>query len=231
MAKSERISTGISGLDKMLNGGLPPKQNVLVTGGPGTGKTSFCMQFLYQGAQDGEKGLFISLEEKPERIIDNCAAAFPGWTGFRDHIKKKNINVTKIDKWTYEQFIDTITTYVSQFKTTRCVIDSLSVMELYFDKPHEYRKRLFDMMTYLSGMECTTLITHELPTGESTKMKYPLAQYVADGVIALYKLEKQEKRVRALEVIKMRGTDHSTDLVPIAITPSGVRVYEGEKVY
>jgi len=227
----ERVSTGIAGLDKMLNGGIPTNQNVLVVGGPGTGKTNLVMQFLYQGALDGEKGLFISLEEKPEKIIENCASAFPGWKEFRTHLQKKTINVVKIDKWTYEQFIDTITTYVSQFKTTRCVIDSLSVMELYFDKPHEYRKRLFDMMMFLANMNCTTLITHELPSGEGIRMKYPIAQYVADGVIALYKLEKQEKRVRALEVIKMRGTDHSTDLVPIAITSSGVKVYEGEKVY
>ena len=231
MADEKRVSTGISGLDKMLKGGIPNMQSVLIAGGPGTGKTSVAMQFLYQGAKIGEKGLFISLEEKPERILDNCAAAFPGWEGFRDYVKKKAINIVKIDKWTYEQFIDTITTYVSQFKTKRCVIDSLSVMELYFDKPHDYRKRLFDMMMFLSEVECTTLLTHEVPSGESAKMKYPIAQYVSDGVIALYKLEKQEKRVRALEIIKMRGTEHSTDLVPMAITSNGVKVYEGEKVY
>ena len=228
----DRVSSGVKGLDKMLRGGIPRNQSVLVVGGPGTGKTSLAVQFLYKGALDGERGLFLSLEEKPERIVENAAAAFPGWKDFRELVKKQKIQFTKIDKWTYEQFIDTITTYVSQYKTTMCVIDSLSVMELYFDRAYEYRKKLFDLMSFLGGQECTTMLTHELPSSESKRMTHPLAQYVADGVIALYKLEKtMEKRIRAIEIVKMRGTEHSMEMVPFAFTSEGIKVFEGEKVY
>jgi len=231
MVEVRRVKTGIKGLDKMLNGGIPESNSVLLVGGPGTGKTSLCMEYLYHGAEEGERGLFISLEEKPEKIINHTALTFPEFVDLPAFIKKDMLGVIKIEKWSFEQFIDTITVAVSQHKTKRCVIDSLSVMELYFDKPYEFRKKLFDLMQFLSGMNCTTIITSELPSSESVKLEHPIAQFVADGVLALYKLEKREKRVRALEILKMRGTPHSTDLVPIEITPNGIKVYEGEKVY
>ncbi len=227
----ELVKTGIKGLDSMLDGGIPRGQSVLLVGGPGTGKTSFAMNFLYNGALNGERGIFISLEEKPDRIIENCMSAFPDWKEFRGFVKKGKINILKIDKWSYEGFIETINTNVSQYKATRCVIDSLSIMELYFERPYEFRKKLFDMMNFLSTTGCTTLLTSETPGSDSMRAAHPLAQYVADGVIALYKLEKKEKRVRALEILKMRGVGHSTDLVPIAFAATGMKVFEGEKIY
>jgi circadian clock protein KaiC len=68
------VSTGIEGLDEILNGGFPRRRVILVTGGPGTGKTVFATQYLYHGAVNlGEKGVFISLEEPIERIKENMA--------------------------------------------------------------------------------------------------------------------------------------------------------------
>ena len=227
----EFVKTGIKGLDSMLGGGIPKGQSVLLVGGPGTGKTSVALQFLYEGALNGEKGLFISLEEKPERIVENCMIAFPEWKQFRKLVGNETIKILKIEKWSYDGFIETINTNVSQYKATRCVIDSLSIMELYFEKAYDYRKRLFDMINFLSNTECTTLITSEMEGRETIRLRHPIAEYVADGVIALYKLEKKEKRVRALEILKMRGTSHMTDLVPIAIEKNGIKVFEGEKVY
>lgn len=227
----DMMKIGIKGLDLMLGGGMPRGQSVLIAGGPGTGKTSIAMQFLYEGAKNDEKGLFISLEEKPERIIENCMVAFPEWKDFRELVRKGKINIMKIDKWSYEGFIETISTNVSQYKAKRCVINSLSIMELYFEKAYDFRKRLFDLINFLSTMDCTTLITTEMASSETMRLSQPISQYVADGVIVLYKLEKKEKRVRALEILKMRGTSHSTDLVPIAFAPNGIKVFEGEKVY
>ena len=66
---SERVKTGIPGLDGILHGGFIPGSNVLVSGGAGTGKTIFCMQFLYSGAMKyGDNGVFVTLEERPKEL-------------------------------------------------------------------------------------------------------------------------------------------------------------------
>ena len=73
----DRVSTGIKGLDEMLHGGLPRGRTILVVGSPGSGKTTFAMQFLVGGAKLGETGLYVSFEEKPERMKSNLSSF--GW--------------------------------------------------------------------------------------------------------------------------------------------------------
>jgi len=73
----EKIATGILGLDEMLNGGIPSRRHVAVYGGPGSGKTSFCFEFLYRGAKMDQPGLYISLEETKDDIVDNMKNTFP----------------------------------------------------------------------------------------------------------------------------------------------------------
>ena len=73
----ERILTGIKGLDELLGGGLPKGKCILVVGSPGSGKTTLIMQFLYNGALSGERGLYITMDEKPEQVKDNFSPF--GW--------------------------------------------------------------------------------------------------------------------------------------------------------
>ena len=73
----ERVKTGIEGLDKALNGGIPKKNIVLVSGGAGTGKSTLCMQYLVNGCKMGEKGLYISTEQN-ESELKKAASNF-GW--------------------------------------------------------------------------------------------------------------------------------------------------------
>ncbi|MFH0949382.1 MAG: ATPase domain-containing protein, partial [Candidatus Aenigmatarchaeota archaeon] len=68
----ERVSSGIPGLDKMMEGGFVPNDVYLLTGGTGTGKTLFCCQFLWEGLQAGEKCIFFSLEELPDDILSDA---------------------------------------------------------------------------------------------------------------------------------------------------------------
>ncbi|MHA1131169.1 MAG: ATPase domain-containing protein, partial [Candidatus Helarchaeota archaeon] len=74
----ERVKSGISGLDEILNGGFIKGTNVLLAGSAGTGKTIFCMQFLYNGVVDyDEPGIFVTLEEMPAEL--RREAALFGW--------------------------------------------------------------------------------------------------------------------------------------------------------
>ena len=83
----------------------------------------------------------------------------------------------------------------------------------------------------LKTLECTTFIIAEAETGEKEKVKFGIEHYVADGIINLYNLDKGGNRVRALEIFKMRGTDHSRELVPFKVEPDGINVFVGEKVF
>lgn len=68
-----RISTGVEGLDEMLQGGLIPGRTYLVKGGPGSGKTTLGVQFIMEGVKNGEKCLYMTLEESPKSLKENVA--------------------------------------------------------------------------------------------------------------------------------------------------------------
>ena len=227
----ERIKTGIEGLDELLKGGVPDHHHVLVCGGPGTGKTLLCIEFLYRGAKLGEKGVFISLEELPETIIKNVESTFSNWKDFKKLVEEKKITIIKPARYDFVNFSDILQSYVTQHKVKRVVVDSATILKLSFDKEIEFRKKLVEFLGFVRNLDCTIFMTAELSYPIREKMKFSLEQFVADGVIILYNLEREEKRVRAMEVLKMRGTDHVQDLVPMKITNDGIKIYVGEKVY
>src|SRR3989440_11087074 len=89
------VLTGIDGLDEMLGRGVPTGHIITVLGSFGTGKTTFALQFLMQGLINGEKAIFISLEEDPESVIAN-AASF-GWN-LPTYIKGKKLHIVKLER-------------------------------------------------------------------------------------------------------------------------------------
>src|SRR5271157_743254 len=99
----DRIQTGITGLDEMLNGGIPNGRHVALYGGPGAGKTSFCFEFIYRGAKMGENGLYITLEETIEDIEENMRSTFPLFTDVPQLIAEKKMEIIKPDKLELEE--------------------------------------------------------------------------------------------------------------------------------
>ncbi len=227
----ERVKTEIKGLDKMLKGGIPDHHNILVCGGPGSGKTTFCFEYLYRGAKIGENGLFLSLEESPENIIENAKATFTDFNDINELVKDKKMIVIKPEKYNFVNFSDILQSYVTRHKVRRVVIDSATLLKLSFENLFEFRRAFVDFLSFLRNLNCSVLLTAEVSSPVRGRMRYELEHFVADGVIILYNLEKKEKRIRALEILKMRGTDHSRDLVPMKITSNGIIVFAGEKVY
>ncbi|MFH0817293.1 MAG: ATPase domain-containing protein, partial [Candidatus Micrarchaeota archaeon] len=192
----EKLNTGIPGLDELLGGGLPKRHNILVCGGPGTGKTTFCMQFLYGGAMLGEKGMFISLEEEPESIVNNIRATYL-WPDFDDHLQKKNVVVTSVEKFNFEHFMDVVQDLVADRGLRRVVIDSSTLLKIYFEEPLEFRKNVFNLAGFLKRFDCTSIFTAEFPHMERQGTTFDIEHFVSDGIIFLYNLEKGNLRVRA----------------------------------
>ncbi|MEM3369905.1 MAG: ATPase domain-containing protein [Candidatus Micrarchaeia archaeon] len=230
MAEPKKIQIGISGIDDMLNGGIPKRHHVLVSGGPGSGKTLFCFEYLYRGAKKGEKGLFITLEEDPELIVENVKSAFSGLKDI-DSMVDKDIFIIKPAMYDFKNFSDILQSYVVHHGVKRVVIDSSTLLRFSFEEVLEFRKKLIEFLSFLRNLDCTALITSELENPVRNKMKFNIEQFAADGIIVLYNMPRKEKRIRALEIIKMRGTDHSRDLVPMKITSQGITVFPGEKIY
>ncbi len=227
----DRVKTGISGLDELLNGGIPNRRHVALYGGPGSGKTSFCFEYLYRGAKMGEKGLYISLEETTEDILENMKSTFPMLSDVETLIESKALQIVKPDKLDLEAVAGILEEAITSNGVKRAVIDSSTMIRLSFKNEIEYRQTLFEFLSLLRNLDVTSITTVEASTSKKEEMRFDIEHFVMDGIINLYNIDRDDRRVRALEIFKMRGTDHSRDLVPFKVTPSGLKVYVGEKVF
>ncbi|MBU0586209.1 hypothetical protein KJ780_01725 [Candidatus Micrarchaeota archaeon] len=227
----EKIKTGISGFDELLNGGIPKNKHVAIYGGPGCGKTSFSFEFLYRGAQMGEPGLYVTLQENEEELKENMEGTFTDFKDIDQLIKSKKLFIKKPEKFDLESVAELIEDHIADHDITRAVIDSATIIHLSFGNELEYRQTLFEFLSLLRNMDCTVLMTLEAKKARKEQLSFNIEHYVMDGIVNLYNLEQADKRIRALEIFKMRGTDHSLDLVPFKVLPSGIKVYSGERVF
>jgi len=227
----ERVATGIKGLDDLMEGGIPLHHHVAIFGGPGSGKTTFAFEYLYRGAKLGEPGVYVSLEETPEDIINNLSSVFTGFTDIQDLVDSKKLLIVKPDKLDIEAVAGVIEEAIAESNVKRAVIDSLTIMKLPFGTNYEYRQTLFELFSLLRNMDCTVVSTLEAQTASKKDMKYDIEHFVLDGIINVYNLDLEEYRVRALEIFKMRGTHHSERMIPFKITNNGIVVYPDEKVF
>lgn len=85
--EKKRVSTGISGLDPLIEGGVPAGKSYLVTGEPGSGKSIFCMQFILKGLLEGENAVYVAVDEKPNDIVEGAASL--GWE-LKKYVEGKN---------------------------------------------------------------------------------------------------------------------------------------------
>ena len=227
----ERVKTGIAGLDEVLNGGIPVKRHIALNGGPGAGKTSFAFEYIYRGAQMGQNGIYISLEETPEDIIENMSVTFSGFKDMAELIASKKMEIVKPDKLMLEDIAELLEEKIANNDIKRAVIDSSTMVRLAFKDVAEYRQTMFEFFSLLRNLDITAIMAVEAPNQDLAASQFDIEHFVLDGIINLYNLGKGEQRVKALEVYKMRGTDHLKEKIPFKITPNGIKVFVGEKVF
>ncbi len=228
----KRIPTGIKGLDDLIEGGFIEGDAILVVGGPGTGKTTFVSQFLYMGAkQYNEPGIYISLEEPPEKIRRNMLRY--GWD-FESLEKENKIRMIWSDPTTIKSFVETLSTSIrdkiEEIDAKRLVIDSITVFLMFLGATYKARKELFELITHLSKLGCTTLLTAEMPHGENKLTLLGIEEFVADGIIKLDLVQVGVSFRRSLTVLKMRGTRHDMKVHPFDITEKGIVIYPAEEL-
>lgn len=220
----KRVKTGIAGLDEMLHGGIPDKSVVLLSGGPGGGKTIFCSQFIHHGVENGEPGVFLSMEEEPKNVVANMKAF--GWD-----LGQPGIELSKISLYNFDTVKETVQGLVEKVGAKRLVIDPITHFGLFFNRPIEIRRSLIDLVGLVKKIGVTAIMTAEIPVGQSGVSTYQVEEFVSDGVIVLRDLEKEGSRMRAVEILKMRGSAHDKSVCPFEITSKGIVVYPDQRIF
>jgi KaiC/GvpD/RAD55 family RecA-like ATPase len=223
---SARTPTGIPGLDSLIGGGFLENSVNLVTGETGTGKTIFCSQFIWNGLQKGETGLYITLEEKPEDIKED--AMIFGWD-FEKFEKKGLCRIIYHDPAQVNNLGSVIIDEIRTLKAKRLVIDSTSLIGLNVQEPSQIRKVLLNIVNIIKKTGCVALLISEIPEDMKALSRFGVEEFVVDAVVILNYLEYASGELnRSLIIRKMRRTDHGKDIYPMEITNNGLAIRKVE---
>jgi KaiC domain protein len=229
----ERVKIGIEGLDLMMGGGLIPSSITAIIGTYGTGKTTFALQFMWEGVSHGEHVIYISLEEREERIYEYMAEK--GWD-YEPYINTL-ITVLKLDPSEFNLAINRIKNelpeLVRKLRATRVIIDPISLFEDLFDDSALRRQEMFRLVESLRDQACTIVMTSETDRYNQYISRHNLIEYLCDTVILLrYVRQADLSGVHlALEVVKMRLSQHSREIKPYEIQKDRILVYSEANVF
>lgn len=214
----DRVRTGIDGLDDLVEGGFPDGGAIVLTGGPGVGKTTFCSQFLWEGVSNNENCLYLSTEEDPEQI--KIEAKRFGW----DFDEQSNyIDIQYLDP--DEDLQDQIENLIETEDFERIVLDSISTVGMQWETEGKIRKNANKILEELRGLDTTVLITAELADDKSGMLsRYGVAEFIAEGVIKLDAKAMGTGLERTLTLLKMRATDIDGGIKDLDFTDKGIQI-------
>jgi KaiC/GvpD/RAD55 family RecA-like ATPase len=242
-----RVKTGIEGFDELIEGGLLQGRQYLISGTPGSGKSTFGVQFLATGAMAGEAGAYVVLSESVGIIIEDMSRYN---LHIEDLIKEKKLFFLDIgptmEYGEYDELSTLITLdepdapeapetasptpysvfknmemLIKQYNIKRLVIDALSAIRFVSQHPALEERCIGRFIHNLKNLGCTTLLLSELLKPDA----YTMEQFASHGVIFLHNfMDKQGNMVRALQIIKMRGTKHNCEMRGIEFTNKGLKV-------
>ncbi|MFC6721788.1 KaiC domain-containing protein [Halobacteriaceae bacterium SHR40] len=228
-----RIDLGIEGLDNMIQGGVPERHLMVTIGGAGTGKTTFGLQFLNHGLEQGEKAVFITLEQSHEAIL--ATANEFGWD-FQEFEDQNRLAVVDLDPVEMANSLDNIQAelpeLIRDFGADRLVLDSVSLLEMMYDNQSKRRTEVFDFTRSLKKAGVTTFLTSEASEASQYASRHGIIEYLTDAVFVLQYVrgETQETRL-AVEIQKIRNANHSREKKPYEMTEGGLSVYQQANIF
>ncbi len=223
-ARTRRLSTGISELDKMLGGGILEGDSLLVAGPSGTGKSALATQFISEGLRQGEAGIMAIFEERPQGYThraDNFGLNLekPQRTGKLEILYLRPLDLS-VDE-TMQEILDAI----KRVGAKRLVIDSLVGFEMALAPGfrEDFRESLYRMIGALTGAGITILSTVEVEdTFDAMPFSHYAISFLTDDIIRMRYVEIDGQLRKVMVIIKMRGGNHSKDIREYVITDKGV---------
>jgi KaiC/GvpD/RAD55 family RecA-like ATPase len=241
----ERVSSGIEGLDKLLNGGYMKGRSILLAGGPGTGKSILTWHFIFDGLKKGENAVLLSLDQLSDMIIEDMQSL--GWDPTPEIKSKKLIILSgtlnlvptesgydyvisfdhpllKEKPFTVPRLADLVKKRAAETGSTRIVVDGLGPLIELAGNRFEVRQMVYGFIRELAENNTTILLTHELRSlsgAQNDEMPY----FLADGVIKLDSVYATGDYIRTLRVVKLRGTSHVMKPSMFRIEDVGIKVF------
>ncbi|HEY0475998.1 MAG TPA: ATPase domain-containing protein [Kofleriaceae bacterium] len=228
---ARRMESGVPGLDRIIGGGLLARSITLVSGSSGIGKTTMAMQFLVAGAERGEAGLYVTLEEGTEQLLASAAAlGLP----LRDAIDRGLVDILFVSRETIRigQFLTVLADKLTARKATRLVIDAITHMMNDQLGLHELRHVLYQLGVRFKALDVTSLFTLEASSLYSTELvtEHSLSP-IADNLLMLRYRETAGRLRSVLTVVKTRGSEHDHGTHDFSIGTGGARIEPDEAAH
>jgi len=233
-----RVKTYISGFDELIEGGLIQNSTTLITGKTGTGKSSFCISFIYYGAKNGEPGIYVLTEETAKSIREESKTVF----GFDlKELEDQNllrilvikpefpsqtsgIEEPKILKIYIYDLVDQISELVNKINAKRVVVDSVSILELFVKDKYLGRIAIAYLINSLKELGVTSFLVGTIPESGEGLSTLGIIEFLVDGIVKLEFVPIAEEFKRTLTIRKMRQVNHSTLIHPFEITREGIKI-------
>ena len=231
-----KIRTGIPGFDLIIDGGLKEGKTIVLSGESGSGKSTFGMQFLYNGALDFEEsGIFVTLSQSPRELISDFSGY--GWEieklieaekimiidarpfKTNDEIYDHGDFLYESEPFPFTHLTQLILQGIKKIRAKRLVVDSLSVLSMQYGNQFNTRQGIQKMIQSLDEKKCTSIFI-----SENLDSRTPPEWYAASGIVILNHIQRTNTMERSIQVIKMRGIKHSEQIFPIKFSQNGYQV-------
>jgi KaiC/GvpD/RAD55 family RecA-like ATPase len=240
----ELMPTGVEDLDEILRGGIPRGYSVLLSGSSGSGKTSVCMEVLCRGAEMGEPGVFFLTSETPEQAACNFGPFQFFDQGLVDDGKVSLVDMndtynelgishpdTGLSIEDGHKLLEAIEKAVDDVGAKRLAIDSITSVLATFEHESRIRGFLRSLVRSMAAKGVTTFLTAEVTPDSVRYSSMGIEDALVDGVLLFSNLESRGDLLRSVQVIKMRGCDHSRSIYVMDLTVYGIIIAPVLKSY